>query len=158
MEYSYMTQDGFDRLMNEISRLEKEERPAIAAQIAEARDKGDLSENAEYDAAREAQGMLEAKISQLKTQAANARIIDQSNIDSSKVQILTTVKLRNLDTKEELIYSIVPEADANFATKKISITAPIARGLIGKKVNEIAEIQVPIGLLRLEILEITPLQ
>ncbi|MBB6276130.1 transcription elongation factor GreA [Porphyromonas circumdentaria] len=155
MEYSYMTQEGFDQLMAEISRLEKEERPAIAQQIAEARDKGDLSENAEYDAAREAQGMLEAKISQLKTKAANARIIDESMIDSSKVQILTKVRVRNLDDNTEVTYAIVPEADANFKEKKLSITAPIARGLMGKRVGEIAEIQIPIGLLRLEILEIT---
>ncbi len=150
-----MTQEGFDQLMAEISRLEKEERPAIAQQIAEARDKGDLSENAEYDAAREAQGMLEAKISQLKTKAANARIIDESMIDSSKVQILTKVRVRNLDDNTEVTYSIVPEADANFKEKKLSITAPIARGLMGKRVGEIAEIQIPIGLLRLEILEIS---
>ncbi|MFC2269922.1 MAG: transcription elongation factor GreA, partial [Porphyromonas endodontalis] len=97
MEYHYMTQDGFDRLMDEISRLEREERPAIAQAIAEARDKGDLSENAEYDAAREAQGLLEAKISQLKTQAANTRIIDESTIDTSKVQLLTKVKVKRLD-------------------------------------------------------------
>ncbi len=155
MEYSYMTQEGFDQLMAEISRLEKEERPAIAQQIAEARDKGDLSENAEYDAAREAQGMLEAKISQLKTKAANARIINESMIDSSKVQILTKVRVRNLDDNTEVTYSIVPESDANFKEKKLSITAPIARGLMGKKVGEIAEIQIPIGLLRLEILEIS---
>lgn len=150
-----MTQEGFDQLMAEISRLEKEERPAIAQQIAEARDKGDLSENAEYDAAREAQGMLEAKISQLKTKAANARIINESMIDSSKVQILTKVRVRNLDDNTEVTYSIVPESDANFKEKKLSITAPIARGLMGKKVGEIAEIQIPIGLLRLEILEIS---
>ncbi len=155
MEYSYMTQEGFDQLMAEITRLEKEERPAIAQQIAEARDKGDLSENAEYDAAREAQGMLEAKISQLKTKAANARIINESMIDSSKVQILTKVRVRNLDDNTEVTYSIVPESDANFKEKKLSITAPIARGLMGKKVGEIAEIQIPIGLLRLEILEIS---
>ena len=136
-----MTQDGFDRLMDEISRLEREERPAIAQAIAEARDKGDLSENAEYDAAREAQGLLEAKISQLKTQAANTRIIDESTIDTSKVQLLTKVKVKRLD--------------ANCKERKLSVTAPIARGLIGKKVGEIAEVQVPIGLLRFEILEIS---
>ncbi len=157
MEYSYMTQEGFDRLMAEITRLEREERPAIAAQIAEAREKGDLSENAEYDAAREAQGMLEAKISKLKTQAANTRILDPSKIDTSKVQILTKVTVRNLKTKEEVTYSIVPEVDANFKEKKLAVTAPIARGLVGKKVGDIAEIQIPIGLLELEVLEIEAL-
>ncbi len=152
-----MTQEGFDRLMEEIARLEKEERPAIAAQIAEAREKGDLSENAEYDAAREAQGMLEAKISKLKTEASNARIIDPKKIDASKVQILTKVKLKNKKTGEEMVYSIVPESDANFKEKKIGISAPIAKGLIGKKVGDIAEIKVPIGLLELEVLEISSL-
>ena len=153
MEYHYMTQDGFDRLMDEISRLEREERPAIAQAIAEARDKGDLSENAEYDAAREAQGLLEAKISQLKTQAANTRIIDESTIDTSKVQLLTKVKVKRLDDNSIIEYTIVPEIDANFKERKLSVT--IARGLIGKKVGEIAEVQVPIGLLRFEILEIS---
>lgn len=133
MEYHYMTQDGFDRLMDEISRLEREERPAIAQAIAEARDKGDLSENAEYDAAREAQGLLEAKISQLKTQAANTRIIDESTIDTSKVQLLTKVKVKRLDDNSIIEYTIVPEIDANFKERKLSVTAPIARGLIGKK-------------------------
>ena len=155
MEYHYMTQDGFDRLMDEISRLEREERPAIAQAIAEARDKGDLSENAEYDAAREAQGLREAKISQLKTQAANTRIIDESTIDTSKVQLLTKVKVKRLDDNSIIEYTIVPEIDANFKERKLSVTAPIARGLIGKKVGEIAEVQVPIGLLRFEILEIS---
>ena len=153
MEYHYMTQDGFDRLMDEISRLEREERPAIAQAIAEARDKGDLSENAENDAAREAQGLLEAKISQLKTQAANTRIIDESTIDTSKVQLLTKVKVKRLDDNSIIEYTIVPEIDANFKERKLSVT--IARGLIGKKVGEIAEVQVPIGLLRFEILEIS---
>lgn len=155
MEYNYMTQDGFDRLMDEISRLEREERPVIAQAIAEARDKGDLSENAEYDAAREAQGLLEAKISQLKTQAANTRIIDETKIDTSKVQLLTKVKVRRLDNNDIIEYTIVPELDANFKERKLSITAPIAKALIGKRVGEIVEVQVPIGTLHFEILNIS---
>ncbi|MCI6153621.1 MAG: transcription elongation factor GreA [Bacteroidales bacterium] len=155
MEYNYMTQDGFDRLMDEISRLEREERPVIAQAIAEARDKGDLSENAEYDAAREAQGLLEAKISQLKTQAANTRIIDETKIDTSKVQLLTKVKVKRLDNNDIIEYTIVPELDANFKERKLSITAPIAKALIGKRVGEIVEVQVPIGTLHFEILNIS---
>ncbi len=150
-----MTKEGFDKLMEEISRLEAEERPKIQQQIAEARDKGDLSENAEYDAAREAQGMLEARISQLKTTAAQARIIDETKIDTKKVQLLTKVKVKNLMDKSITVYTIVPDNESNFKEKKISVNAPIAQGLIGKKKGDIAEIEVPIGKLRLEILEIT---
>ncbi len=150
-----MTKEGFDKLMEEISRLEAEERPKIQQQIAEARDKGDLSENAEYDAAREAQGMLEARISQLKTTAAQARIIDETKIDTNKVQLLTKVKVKNLTDKSITVYTIVPDNESNFKEKKISVNAPIAQGLIGKKKGDIAEIEVPIGKLRLEILEIS---
>ncbi|KXB33277.1 transcription elongation factor GreA [Bacteroidales bacterium KA00251] len=155
MEYNFMTKEGFDKLMEEISRLEAEERPKIQQQIAEARDKGDLSENAEYDAAREAQGMLEARISQLKTTAAQARIIDETKIDTNKVQLLTKVKVKNLTDKSITVYTIVPDNESNFKEKKISVNAPIAQGLIGKKKGDIAEIEVPIGKLRLEILEIS---
>ena len=150
-----MTKEGFDKLMEEIRRLEAEERPKIQQQIAEARDKGDLSENAEYDAAREAQGMLEARISQLKTTAAQARIIDETKIDTNKVQLLTKVKVKNLTDKSITVYTIVPDNESNFKEKKISVNAPIAQGLIGKKKGDIAEIEVPIGKLRLEILEIS---
>lgn len=150
-----MTQEGFDRLMEEISRLESEERPKIAQQIAEARDKGDLSENAEYDAAREAQGMLEARISQLKTTAAQARIIDETQVDTGKVQLLTKVTVKNLADNSTITYTIVPDIDANFKEKKISINAPIAQGLVGKKKGDVAEIEVPIGKLNLEILDIS---
>lgn len=150
-----MTKEGFDRLMEEISRLEAEERPKIQQQIAEAREKGDLSENAEYDAAREAQGLLEARISQLKTMATQARIIDKSKIDADKVQLLTKVKVRNLADNSEIVYTIVPDNESNFKEKKISVNAPIAQGLIGKKCGDIAEIQVPIGKLKFEILEIS---
>ena len=155
MAVTYMTEEGYNKILAEINYLESVKRPEISAQIAEARDKGDLSENAEYDAAREAQGLLEAKISQLKTQAANTRIIDESTIDTSKVQLLTKVKVKCLDDNSIIEYTIVPEIDANFKERKLSVTAPIARGLIGKKVGEIAEVQVPIGLLRFEILEIS---
>lgn len=155
MEYNYMTQEGFDRLMDEIAQLESEERPKIAQAIAEARDKGDLSENAEYDAAREAQGMLEAKISQLKTTAAQARIIDAKDIDTSKVQLLTKVTVKNKKDKTTVTYTLVPDLDANFREKKISINSPIAQGLVGKKVGDVAKIEVPIGTLELEILDIS---
>lgn len=155
MEYNFMTKEGFDKLMEEISRLEAEERPKIQQQIAEAREKGDLSENAEYDAAREAQGMLEARISQLKTTAAQARIIDETKIDTKKVQLLTKVKVKNLADNSTTVYTIVPDNESNFKEKKISVNAPIAQGLIGKKQGDIAEIVVPIGKLKLEILEIT---
>lgn len=155
MEYNFMTKEGFDKLMEEISRLEAEERPKIQQQIAEAREKGDLSENAEYDAAREAQGMLEARISQLKTTAAKARIIDETKIDTKKVQLLTKVKVKNLADNSTTVYTIVPDNESNFKEKKISVNAPIAQGLIGKKQGDIAEIVVPIGKLKLEILEIT---
>lgn len=150
-----MTQEGFNKLMEEISRLEAEERPKIQQQIAEAREKGDLSENAEYDAAREAQGMLEARISQLKTTASQARIIDENKIDTQSVRLLTKVTVKNLSDNTQIVYTIVPDNESNFKEKKISVNAPIAQGLIGKKVGDIAEIQVPIGKLKFEILDIS---
>ena len=154
MDYNYMTKEGLEKLMEEITRLESQERPKIAQMIAEARDKGDLSENAEYDAAREAMAMLEAQISQLKTTATKARIVDSKQVDTEKVQLLTTVRLEDIDKHNEVTYSIVPDLEANFKEHKISINAPIAKGLIGKKVGEVAEIEVPIGKLRLKVLEI----
>lgn len=155
MEYNFMTQEGFDKLMEEISRLESEERPKIQQQIAEAREKGDLSENAEYDAAREAQGMLEARISELKTMASQARILDETKVDTDKVQLLTKVKVKNLVDNSETLYTIVPDNESNFKEKRISVNAPIAQGLIGKRRGDIVEIEVPIGKLRFEILEIS---
>ncbi len=155
MEYNFMTQEGFNKLMEEISRLEAEERPKIQQQVAEAREKGDLSENAEYDAAREAQGMLEARISELKTMAAQARIIDETKIDTQKVQLFTKVTVKNLDDKSKTTYTIVPDNESNFKEKKISLNAPISKGLIGKKKGDIAEIEVPVGKLRFEILDIS---
>ena len=157
MDYNYMTKEGLEKLMEEITRLETEERPMIAQMIAEARDKGDLSENAEYDAAREAMSMLEAQISQLKTTATKARIVDAKQVETDKVQLLTKVRLEDLDKKKEITYSIVPDLEANFKEHKISINAPIAKGLIGKKIGEVAEIEVPIGKLRLKVLEINPI-
>lgn len=157
MDYNYMTKEGLEKLMEEITRLETEERPKIAQMIAEARDKGDLSENAEYDAAREAMSMLEAQISQLKTTATKARIVDAKQVETDKVQLLTKVRLEDLDKKKEITYSIVPDLEANFKEHKISINAPIAKGLIGKKIGEVAEIEVPIGKLRLKVLEINPI-
>jgi transcription elongation factor GreA len=154
MAVSYMTVEGYKKLEREIEFLETVERPKISQQIAEARDKGDLSENAEYDAAKEAQGMMEMKISQLKELYLNARILDESKINTDSVQILTTVTLFNLKTNQELEYTIVSDSEANLKEKKISVSTPIAKGLLGKKVGEVAEISVPAGLLTLEIRKI----
>ena len=131
------------------------DRPAISAAIAEARDKGDLSENAEYDAAKEAQGLLEAKISKLQALIANARLLDESKIDTSKVLLMSKVEFIDLGIKMKMTYEIVPESEADLKTGKISITSPIAKGLLGKRVGEIAEIEVPAGKMRLEITKIT---
>ena len=155
MEYHYMTQDGFDRLMDEISRLEREERPAIAQAIAEARDKGDLSENAEYDAAKEAQGILEGKIAQLKGLIANARLIDEKQIKTDVVQIMNKVKLKNVANGAVMTYTLVSDSEANLKENKLAISTPIAQGLMGKKVGDVAEIKVPSGILKFEIMEIS---
>jgi len=130
------------------------ERPSISQQIADARDKGDLSENAEYDAAKEAQGLLEAKISKLENVLANARLIYESQMDNSKVYILSRVKLKNLNNNAELEYTLVAENEANLKEKKISVDSPIGKGLLGKKVGEIADVQVPAGIIKFEIVEI----
>lgn len=151
----YMTEEGYKKLQEELTRLESIERPAISRQIAEARDKGDLSENAEYDAAKEAQGMLEMKISQIKTTMANARMIDESKLNTDSVQILSKVKIRNVKTKQEMTYTIVSESEANLKQQKLSVTTPIAKGLMGKKVGEIAEIKAPNGLMQFEIVDIS---
>lgn len=152
---SYFTKEGLQRLKDEVHQLETVERPKISAQIAEARDKGDLSENAEYDAAKEAQGLLEAKIAKLKNTLANARLVDDSKIDNSKVYILSTVKIRNTKNNAEMSYTLVAENEANLALKKISVDSPIGKGLLGKAVGDIAEVQVPAGIIPFEILEIT---
>ena len=154
-DISYFTKEGLRRLKDEVHQLETVERPKISQQIAEARDKGDLSENAEYDAAKEAQGLLEAKIAKLKNTLANARLVDDSKIDNTKVYILSTVKIRNTKNNAEVTYTLVAENEANLAEKKISIDSPIGKGLLGKSVGDIAEVQVPAGIIPFEVLEIS---
>ena len=154
-EINYYTPEGLDNLKSEIKQLESIERPKISQQIAEARDKCDLSENAEYDAAKEAQGMLEARIAKLKNKLANARIIDDSEIDNSKVFILSTVKIKNIKNNMELSYTLVAENEANIKAGKISVDSPIGKGLLGKAVGDIADINTPAGIMKFEILSIT---
>ena len=155
MAVTYMTEEGLKKLKEELHFLETVERPRIIAAIAEAREKGDLSENAEYDAAKEAQGALETKIAQLKARLMDARVLDTSDINTNEVQILTKVRVRQKNTGMEKTFQLVTEGEANIAEGKISISTPIAKGLLGKKVGEIAQVQVPIGLLEFEILEIS---
>ena len=151
----YVTKEGLDKLRAELDHLESIERPKISQQIGEARDKGDLSENAEYDAAKEAQGLLEMRISKLKDQVANARIIDPSLLDKTKVSILSTVKIKNLANGMEMSYQLVPETEADLSKGKISVNTPIAKGLLGKKLGETADIVLPNGSeLKFEILEL----
>tara|TARA_B100000242_G_C43033518_1_gene481704 strand:+ start:233 stop:706 length:474 start_codon:yes stop_codon:yes gene_type:complete len=152
---SYYTEDGLKKLKDELEHLKFVERPNISQQIAEARDKGDLSENAEYDAAKEAQGMLEMKIAKLEEMYASARVIDESQLDTDKVLALSIVKIRNLNTKAEMTFTLVAETEADIKTGKISVNSPIGTGLLGKKVGEVAEIQVPAGLVKFEILDIS---
>lgn len=152
---SYYTTEGLKKLRDELNQLKDVERPRASQAIAEARDKGDLSENAEYDAAKEAQGLLEMKIAKLEELVANARIIDESQLDVSKVLVLSTVKLKNLANKMEITYTLVAESEADLKAGKISVSSPIGKGLLGKSVGEIAEIKVPNGTLKLEILEIS---
>ncbi len=155
MAVSYMTEEGYNNLLSEISYLETVKRPEISAQIAEARDKGDLSENAEYDAAKEAQGIMEAKIAQLKGLIANARLIDESRVQTNEVQILNKVKIRNVNNNAVMTYTLVADTEANLKEGKIAISTPIAQGLLGKKVGEMAEIRVPSGIMNFEIMEIS---
>lgn len=150
----YLTQEGLDNLRKELDHLKRVERPAISAQIAEARDKGDLSENAEYDAAKEAQGLLELKISKIEATLSEAVVIDKSKLQTDKVLILSKVKLKNVDNGMEVEYTIVPENEADLKAKKISVESPIGKGLLGKKQGEIAEIQVPNGIIKFEVVEI----
>ncbi len=149
-----MTQQGYDNLVAEINELESVQRPEISRQIAEARDKGDLSENAEYDAAKEAQGLLEGKIAQLKTILSNARIIDESRLSTDSVQILNKVTIKNLKNGAQMAYTLVSDSEANLKQNKISINTPIAKGLMGKKVGDVVEIQTPGGIVSFEIVEI----
>jgi|TARA_B110000902_G_scaffold19515_1_gene22171 transcription elongation factor GreA len=153
-EISYYTQEGLDNLKQEVKKLETIERPKISQQIGEARDKGDLSENAEYDAAKEAQGMLEARISKLKNTLANARLIDDSEIDDSKVFILSTVKIKNIKNSMQMNYTLVAENEADIRAGKISVDSPIGKGLLGKEVGEIADINTPAGVMKFEIISI----
>lgn len=152
---SYITEEGLKRIKEELSHLESVERPNISKQIAEARDKGDLSENAEYDAAKEAQGMLEMRIARLKETIAGSRLIDESKLDTSKVQILNKVKIKNLKNNAVMTYTLVSESEADLKAGKISISTPIAKGLLGKKAGDKVDIQVPSGTMPFEILEIS---
>ncbi len=152
----YVTKEGLEKLRAELHELETVERPKISQQIAEARDKGDLSENAEYDAAKEAQGLLEMRISKLKDSVANSRVIDESKLDASKISILSTVKIKNTVSGQVLTYTLVPETEADLSKARISVNTPIAKGLLGKAVNETADITLPNGaVLNFEILEIS---
>ncbi|MDR0711454.1 MAG: transcription elongation factor GreA [Prevotellaceae bacterium] len=155
MAYTYLTEKGLEKLRAELDRLKHIERPAASRAIAEARDKGDLSENAEYDAAKEAQGLLEMKISNMENMLANAKIIDDSKIDTSKIQLLNRVKLKNMHTKAMMEYTLVTESEANIKAGKLSIATPIAKALLGKKVGDVVEISVPAGSMKLEVLEIS---
>jgi len=155
MKVAYYTEEGLKNLKAELDQLRDVERPKASQAIAEARDKGDLSENAEYDAAKEAQGLLELKIAKLEQLVANARVIDESQLDTSKVLILSTVKLKNKANNAIMTYTLVAESEADLKAGKISVSSPIGRGLLGKSVGEIAEIKVPNGTLQMEIIEIT---
>jgi len=151
----YLTEEGLHKLQAELNHLKSVERPTISKMIAEARDKGDLSENAEYDAAKEAQGMLELKISKLENTVANARIIDESRIDVSKVQILNKIKLKNLKTKAMVEYTLVAESEANLKEGKLSVGTPIAKALMGKKIGDTVDVQIPSGTVQFQIVEIS---
>ena len=155
MKYNYLTKEGYDNLVAELDKLKSEGRAEAAAAIAEARDKGDLSENAEYDAAKDAQGMLEMKINEREKTLSNARIIDESRLDTSKVVVLSNVRIKNLKNNKELNYKLVSETEADIKAGKISVSSPIGKGLLGKSPGEIAEIETPAGKMRFEVLEIS---
>lgn len=152
---AYMSQEGYDRLKAEIKQLEEIERPEVIRQIQEAREKGDLSENAEYDAAKEAQGKLESKIAQLKTELMDAKIIDTSKVQTEVVQILSKVEMKNVKTGVKMTYTLVSESEANLRENKISVKTPIAQGLLGKRVGDVAQIKIPQGIIELEITNIS---
>jgi len=153
-QISYMTREGYNKLKKELEELKTVERQKVAQQIAEAREKGDLSENAEYDAAKDAEGLLELKINQMEAVMANARIVDGADLDASKVVVLSTVKMKNLKTKKTMSYTLVSESEADLKAKKISVNSPIGKGLLGKAVGEVADIQTPAGIMQVEILDI----
>jgi transcription elongation factor GreA len=153
--FTYFTKDSLDHLKAELQKLKAVERPAASKAIAEAREKGDLKENAEYDAAKEAQGLLEAKIQRLESDLANARVLDEGTIDTSKVSILTKVTVTNLTNKKQITYHLVSEKEADLKLGKISVTSPIGKGLLGKQVGQVAEVQVPAGVLKFKVENIT---
>jgi transcription elongation factor GreA len=155
MSIQYVTKETLEQMKAELHQLKSVERPAASRAIAEAREKGDLKENAEYDAAKEAQGLLEAKIALLDGQVASARIVDESTIDTSKVSILTKVKVTNLNTKKQVTYQIVSEKEADLKLGKISFSSPIGKGLLGKQVGEVAEITAPAGILKFKVEDIS---
>lgn len=155
MAITYMTEEGLRKLKDELVQMESVQRPDISRQIAEARDKGDLSENAEYDAAKEAQGLLEGKIAQLKSLISTARIIDESAIRTDEIQIMNKVTIKNLKTKKDMTYTLVSESEADLKSGKIAVNTPIAQGLLGKKVGDKVDIQVPSGMLSFEVLDIS---
>ena len=155
MAFSYLTAEGLRKLQDELNHLKNVERPEASRAIAEARDKGDLSENAEYHAAKDAQGLLEMKIAKMEDLLVNSRILDESKVDASKVAVMSKVKLKNLNTKSELNYLLVAENEADLKSGKISVSSPIGKGLLGKKKGEVAEIQVPAGTLKLQVMEIS---
>ena len=153
--FTYMTKEGYDRLRSELDEMKTSGREQVAKAIAEAREKGDLSENAEYDAAKDAQGMLELKINELEKALANARVLDESMLDNSKVTVLSNVTIRNKKTGKDLTYKLVAEAEADLKSKKISVTSPIGQGLLGKSVGESAVVNTPAGQMEFEIIEIS---
>ena len=157
MSTIYLSQEGYDNLKTELQSLKSIDRPRVINQISEARDKGDLSENAEYDAAKEAQGLLEARISKLENDVANARVLAHEDMDTSTVHLLTKVTIKNTANGMEMTYAIVSEAEADLAAKKISVTSPIGKGLLAKAVGDIADIEVPNGIIHFEIIKITTL-
>ena len=152
--YTYFTKEGYDKIVAELDELKTTGRQKVAAAIAEARDKGDLSENAEYDAAKDAQGLLELKINEMEMVMANARILDESQLDTSQVTVFCNVKIKNVKSKKTLTYKLVSETEADLKAKKISVSSPVGKGLLGKKVGEIAVIETPRGGIEFEILEI----
>jgi len=155
MAISYMSQEGYDKLRAELEHMKTKGREEVSAAIAEARDKGDLSENAEYDAAKDAQGYLEMRINEMEKVMANARILDKSQLDGSQVTVMSTVKIKNTRNNKEVTYTLVSEAEANLKQKKISVTSPIGKGLLGKAVGELAQVSTPAGTIDFEIMDIT---
>ena len=153
--FIYLSKEGMEKLKDELNYLKSIERPKIINQIAEARDKGDLSENAEYDAAKEAQGLLEARIARLENELSKSRVLDEKNIDLSTAKLLTIVEIENIQSKQKMSYTLVSESEADLKNKKISISSPIGKGLMGKKVGEIVDISVPSGFIKFKILNIT---